>query len=100
MKARETELDKLKNALIPAAELFRLQTDKYATFDDNGLPLTDLEGKEVSKKQKSNNEKLQKKQEELNKSVKASDVQEKEVEVEKMRKLLEELTMENDEKTA
>ena len=100
LNAREAELEKIRDALIPAAEMFKIQKDKYSTFDENGLPLLDHEGKEVSKKQKSNNEKLQKKQEELNKKYKPEDVAEKESEVEKMRVALDALNMENDEKSA
>ncbi|XP_011312367.1 cysteine--tRNA ligase, cytoplasmic [Fopius arisanus] len=36
---------------IPPTQMFTLQTDKYSTFDDNGLPTHDAEGKEITKGQ-------------------------------------------------
>lgn len=48
---------------IPPSELFKLETDKYSKFDDNGLPTHDTEGKEISKGQIKKLQKLQQAQE-------------------------------------
>ena len=45
-------------AAVPPTELFRLQTDKYSAFDEQGLPTHDAEGQPLSDKQKKKLQKL------------------------------------------
>ena len=37
------------SAPIDPKEMFRLQTDKYSEWDEDGFPTLDMEGKEISK---------------------------------------------------
>ncbi|XP_044262435.1 cysteine--tRNA ligase, cytoplasmic [Tribolium madens] len=48
---------------IPPSEMFKLETDKYSKFDENGLPTHDAQGKEISKGQLKKLQKLQQAQE-------------------------------------
>ena len=45
-------------AAVPPTEMFRLQTDKYSAFDEQGLPTHDAEGQPLSDKQKKKLQKL------------------------------------------
>lgn len=48
---------------IPPSEMFRMETEKYSLFDENGLPTHDQSGKEISKGQLKKLQKLQQAQE-------------------------------------
>ncbi|KAK6637321.1 hypothetical protein RUM44_007736 [Polyplax serrata] len=43
------EAQKEAQKKIPPSEMFKMETDKYSKFDENGLPTHDVEGKELSK---------------------------------------------------
>lgn len=72
-KAAEKERKRLEQLALQEArdaqkkinpkDMFRNETDKYSTFDENGLPTLDTEGKEVSKGQLKKLQKLQQAQE-------------------------------------
>jgi cysteinyl-tRNA synthetase len=61
--AKQKEKEKLEQMKINPIEMFRLQSDKYSAFDENGMPTHDNEGKEVSKGQQKKLKKLQELQE-------------------------------------
>ncbi|XP_036390678.1 cysteine--tRNA ligase, cytoplasmic-like [Megalops cyprinoides] len=67
-KKEEQEAAKLAKMKIPPCEMFRLETDKYSRFDENGFPTHDLEGKEISKGQTKKLRKLYEAQEKLHKA--------------------------------
>eukprot|EP01061_Rhynchopus_euleeides_P012560 TRINITY_DN22230_c1_g2_i1.p2 TRINITY_DN22230_c1_g2~~TRINITY_DN22230_c1_g2_i1.p2 ORF type:complete len:764 (+),score=382.14 TRINITY_DN22230_c1_g2_i1:49-2340(+) len=50
-KQEQEEQMRLKKQLenLPPQEMFKVQTNKYSKFDDNGVPTHDNEGKELSK---------------------------------------------------
>ncbi|CAL7945179.1 unnamed protein product [Xylocopa violacea] len=64
-KAEAAAAAAAKEALkkIPPSEMFKLETDKYSQFDNNGLPTHDINGKEISKGQIKKLQKLQQAQE-------------------------------------
>ncbi|XP_033216367.1 cysteine--tRNA ligase, cytoplasmic [Belonocnema kinseyi] len=64
-KAKEVAAAAVKEALrkVPPSELFRKESYKYSKFDDNGLPMLDAEGKEISKGQLKKLQKMQQVQE-------------------------------------
>ncbi|XP_052751612.1 cysteine--tRNA ligase, cytoplasmic-like [Galleria mellonella] len=45
----EAQRAKEEQKKIPPSEMFKLETDKYSKFDEQGLPTHDHEGKELSK---------------------------------------------------
>jgi cysteinyl-tRNA synthetase len=52
-------VEKLEKGRVPPTEMFRPpHEDKYGSWDDKGLPLTDAEGKDLSKNQASKLSKL------------------------------------------
>jgi hypothetical protein len=50
LKARQADVQKIKDARVPARELFVNQRDKYSQFDGDGIPTHDHEGKELNSK--------------------------------------------------
>ncbi|XP_032895029.1 cysteine--tRNA ligase, cytoplasmic isoform X1 [Amblyraja radiata] len=64
-KKRELEAVKLAKMKIPPSEMFRLEKEKYAKFDEIGFPTHDTEGKELSKGQSKKLRKLYETQEKL-----------------------------------
>ncbi|XP_039592953.1 cysteine--tRNA ligase, cytoplasmic isoform X1 [Polypterus senegalus] len=50
-KKQEQEMAKLAKMKIPPSEMFKSESDKYSSFDENGFPTHDAEGKEISKGQ-------------------------------------------------
>jgi cysteinyl-tRNA synthetase len=58
---------KAKAALVRANEMFLGMTDKYSSWDENGIPTKDAEGKEISKSALKKITKEYEKQKDLNK---------------------------------
>ncbi|CAD8205976.1 unnamed protein product [Paramecium pentaurelia] len=50
-KKKQEELKKLEKSKIHPKDMFLTQIDKYSEFDENGIPVKDKDGNELSKKQ-------------------------------------------------
>uniref|UniRef100_F6UF61 Cysteine--tRNA ligase, cytoplasmic n=1 Tax=Monodelphis domestica TaxID=13616 RepID=F6UF61_MONDO len=66
-KKQEQEAAKLEKMKIPPSKMFLSENEKYSTFDENGFPTHDAEGKELSKGQIKKLKKLVEVQEKLHK---------------------------------
>ncbi|XP_060555099.1 cysteine--tRNA ligase, cytoplasmic-like [Ruditapes philippinarum] len=62
-KAEKEKAEKETQKKIPSSKLFKMETDKYSKFDENGLTTHDAEGKELSKSALKKNMKLDEAQE-------------------------------------